>query len=106
MQGWLGSLGCRRVLGKSTPKHQMRAAGEDVLRLWSGHPHRLNDLEDGGADDYEDKEGNKFRADRVLVIVLAGSFHLAPFGDVFGVLFIRLSHLRCQTTKTKRAISS
>jgi len=54
----------------------MRAAGEDVLRLWSGHPHRLNDLEDGGADDYEDKEGNKFRADRVLVIVLAGSFHL------------------------------
>ena len=29
----LGSLGCRRVLGKSTPKRQMRAAGEDVLRL-------------------------------------------------------------------------
>ena len=76
----------------------------------SGHPHRLNDLEDGGADDYEDEEGlammsfsherndykkaksrawwktilmqlylytyNKFGADRVLVIVLAGSFHL------------------------------
>ena len=81
-----------------------------MSHLWSGHPHRLNDLEDGRADDYEDKEGlamksfsherndykkakswawwrsilvqryfytyNKFGADRVLVIVLAGSFHL------------------------------
>merc|ERR1711963_718867 len=83
-QGWISprtrllqinaGLGGRRVLGESTPKRQMRAAGEDVLRLWSSHPHRLNDLEDGGADDYEDKEGNKFGADRVLVIVL-----LVPF---------------------------
>ena len=87
-----------------------------MSHLWSGHPHRLNDLEDGRADDYEDKEGlamksfsherndykkaksrawwrsilmhrylytyNKFGADRVLVIVLAGSFHL----DVYWLL--------------------
>merc|ERR1712012_1535741 len=71
----------------------MRAAGEDVLRLWSSHPHRLNDLEDGGADDYEDKEGNKFGADRVLVIVLAGSFHLAPFGDFLA--FFSFAFLIC-----------
>jgi len=50
-------------------------------------------LEDGGADDYKDEEGDKFRADRVLVGVLAGALNLTPFGDIFGVLFVRLPHL-------------
>merc|ERR1719397_1593499 len=63
------------------------------LDLWPSHPHRLNDLEDGRADDYKDKEGNKLRADRVLVGVLAGALNLTPFGDIFGVLFVRLPHL-------------
>merc|ERR1712061_447940 len=78
---------------KSGHKPLLGAAGVDWLHLRSSHPHGLNDLEDGGADDNKDKEGDKFWTDGVLVCVLASPFHLTPFGHIFGVLFVRLPHL-------------
>merc|ERR1719178_78651 len=94
-----GSVGCtvvclRLLPGKSTPKPLLRAAGVDCFHLRPRHPHRLDDLEDCRADDNKDKEGNKFWADGILVGVLVGALNLAPFGDIFGILFVRLPHLR------------
>jgi len=68
--------------------------GSHFVDLRAAHPDRLDDLEDGRPDHDEHKQGDKLRADRVAVVLLAGLRHVPALGDVLGVFVVRLAHLR------------
>ena len=84
--------------------------------LGSRHPNSLDDLEHGGANHHEDKEGlegkirlqivfhcemkilrtyNQLWTDGVFIISFRGLDHISPFGNIFGIFLIGFSHLRC-----------
>jgi len=75
----------------------MAMMGQIVLGAWlgSGHPDRLDYLEDGGSDDDKDEQGQQFGRDGIALVLFRRLRNIASFGNILGVLFASLSHPRC-----------
>lgn len=52
-------------------------------------------MENGRSDDHKDEKSQKFGGNRITVFLLGGLADVAAFGDVFGVLLVRLAHAGC-----------